>query len=50
MIWAPTSNLARKVFTMDPITFTVTPPGRQQALTVNVMELLARFQTVPDPL
>ena len=33
---------------MDPITFTVTPPGHQQALTVNVTELLARFQTVPD--
>jgi predicted transposase YbfD/YdcC len=48
MIWVPSSNLARKVFAMHPITFTVTPLGQQQALTINITDLLARFQTVPD--
>jgi predicted transposase YbfD/YdcC len=48
MIWVPTSNLTRKVFTMHPITFTVTPPGQQQAITLNLTDLLACFHTVPD--
>lgn len=48
MIWMPTANLARKVFMMDPITFTVSPPGQTRTLTINVTELLTCFQTVPD--
>ena len=48
MISVPTSNHACKVFAMNPITFTVTPLGQQQALMINVTDLLACFQTVPD--
>ena len=33
---------------MDPITFTVTPQGPDQAVTINLTDLLARFQSVPD--
>lgn len=33
---------------MHPITFTVTLPGQSQTLTVNLTDLLACFQTVPD--
>ena len=33
---------------MHPIIFTVTPPGQQQALTLNLTDLLACLQTVPD--
>lgn len=33
---------------MDPITFTVTLPNHEPALTINLTELLACFQTVPD--
>lgn len=33
---------------MHPITFTVTLPGQPQTLTINLTDLLACFQTVPD--
>lgn len=33
---------------LHPITFTVTPPDQTQALTINLTDLLACFQTVPD--
>lgn len=33
---------------MNPITFTVTPRGTDQALTINLTELLIQFQSVPD--
>ncbi len=33
---------------MDAITFTVTPRGTDQTITIDVTALLARFQTVPD--
>ncbi|HEY0739718.1 MAG TPA: ISAs1 family transposase [Herpetosiphonaceae bacterium] len=33
---------------MHPITFTVRPPDQNQALTINLTDLLACFQTVPD--
>ena len=33
---------------MNPITFTVTPRGTEQALTINLTELLMQFHTIPD--
>lgn len=33
---------------MDPITFTVTPRGTDQTLTIDLTQLLTQFQTVPD--
>jgi len=33
---------------LNPITFTVTPTGQDQALTINLSELLERLQTIPD--
>ncbi len=48
MIWAPTTNLAREVFTMDPIIFTVTPIGHDRTLTINLTDLLTCLQAVPD--
>lgn len=33
---------------MNPITFTVTPRGTDQALTINLSELLLQLQTIPD--
>jgi predicted transposase YbfD/YdcC len=33
---------------MDPITFTITPPGQDRSLTINLTELLERLQAVPD--
>jgi hypothetical protein len=33
---------------MDPITFTVTPRGSDQAVTIDLTALLTQLQTVPD--
>jgi predicted transposase YbfD/YdcC len=33
---------------MNPITFTVTPRGTEQAITINLTALLMQFRTVPD--
>jgi hypothetical protein len=33
---------------MDPITFTVSPRGSDQAITIDLSALLTQLQTVPD--
>src|SRR5262245_56598042 len=48
MIWGPATNLCNEVFIMDPITFTVTPRGADQTITINLTDLLRQLQTVPD--
>jgi predicted transposase YbfD/YdcC len=39
---------SNEVFAMDAITFTVTPRGTDQTITIDVTALLVRFEQVPD--
>jgi hypothetical protein len=48
MIWVQATTHSSEVFSMDPITFTVTPRGSDQALTIDLSALLTQLQTVPD--
>src|SRR5215211_6203168 len=48
MIWVQATTHSSEVFSMDPITFTVTPRGSDQAITIDLSALLTQLQTVPD--
>ena len=48
MIWVQATTHSSEVFSMDPITFTVTPRGSDQAITIDLSALLTQSQTVPD--
>src|SRR5882724_1933986 len=48
MIWMRATTHSSEVFSMDPITFTVTPRGSDQAITIDLSALLTLLQTVPD--
>lgn len=48
MIWVPSTNQHTEVFSINPITFTVMPQGTDHPITINLTDLLARLQTVPD--
>jgi DDE_Tnp_1-associated len=48
MLWVQATPHRSEVFSMDPITFTVTPRGSDQAITINLSTLLTQLQTVPD--
>jgi predicted transposase YbfD/YdcC len=48
MIWVRATIYSSEVFSMDPITFTVTPRGSDQTMTIELSALLTQLQTVPD--
>jgi predicted transposase YbfD/YdcC len=46
--WGINHPITRKVFTVDPTICTVTPFGSNQTFTIDIAEVYAQFQTVPD--
>lgn len=48
MIWVQATSHSSEVLSMDSITFTVTPRGSDQTITIDLAALLTQFQTVPD--
>src|SRR5215208_3389646 len=48
MLWVRATPHSSEVFSMDPITFTVTPRGSDQAITIDLSAFLTLLQTVPD--
>jgi hypothetical protein len=48
MIWVQATTHSSEVFQMAPITFSVTPRGSDQTMTIDLGALLTQLQSVPD--
>jgi len=48
MIWVQATTHSSEVFSMDRITFTLTPRGSDKAITIDLSALLTQLQTIPD--